>query len=744
METNLANLSLFDDEDDEFVFENNNHKEANFDPTLCLVGKFISERSVNFNITKHRLTAIWRPVKGMSVKDIGDQRFLFQFYHKLDLQRILDGGPWSFDNLMLMLAQLYPSVVPMTIPMHSLLFWVQIFNLPIGCLNENVGRQLGNFIGSFVEYDPKNSSSVWRSFMRIRVNVDIRVPLKRFKKVKLQGGEWSVVEFKSERLGSFCFICGMLTHTERFCEKRFSWPDGEPPKEWGPNLRGVTRKSTENSGDKWLIEVDDNMKEIRPPKGPPANQCFQFSSGKNDEPGSSSGRSSKFRRSLHGIVVREGSGNSNLQLHTVTKNFLGIETNQQEIRGQNLLPMAVTNNYINNPDDENFEIMEERKRKRVITNEETNIQNPLSNALAPTTSNSPSSELSKCHKEMEYLRNFEDSISVERYKNTRARDPNDFFIRTPQVEGLEDISVNELFIPDTYEWDLNVIEELFDRRDTYQILQIPLCETDEEDQKIWSFSKTGVYTVKTGYRSNEFMCRLGMIVWNIWKQRNGKLWKNTQLNAKLTVKNAWAYLDVWTAAQQARVYQLSSIRGGCKGWHLPPAGTVKCNIDAAFFKEQNSYGIGMVIFELDVKGVVDAIRNHENARTEFGRQIRASQLRLVSEPKFSVQYVCRQVNIVAHVLARASYSYASPTTWVEPPSVVHTILQAAGQQSVAPCQDLEARRPLPGRKLKPPLTASPGYGRHASIGPGAVRCASFLVVVHWREVGGGLRCKLPI
>ncbi|KAK6153439.1 hypothetical protein DH2020_013078 [Rehmannia glutinosa] len=141
---------------------------------------------------------------------------------KLIVHRLNDGangGPWSFDNLMLMLTQLYPGVVPVTIPIHSLPFGVQIFNLPIGCLNENVGKQLGDCIGSFVEYDPKKSSLVWRSFMRIRVNVDICVPLKRCKKVKLQGGEWSVVEFKYERLGSFCFIVASLTHTERFVRR---------------------------------------------------------------------------------------------------------------------------------------------------------------------------------------------------------------------------------------------------------------------------------------------------------------------------------------------------------------------------------------------------------------------------------------------------------------------------------------------------------------------------------------------
>lgn len=60
--------------------------------------------------------------------------------------------------------------------------WVQVHDLPIGFMSKVVGNHLGNFIGEFLEYDEKNNTGVWRAFMRIRVKIGVRVPLKKEKK----------------------------------------------------------------------------------------------------------------------------------------------------------------------------------------------------------------------------------------------------------------------------------------------------------------------------------------------------------------------------------------------------------------------------------------------------------------------------------------------------------------------------------------------------------------------------------
>lgn len=76
-----------------------------------------------------------------------------------------------------------------------------------------------------------NNLAVWQSYMRINVTVDDWKSLKRFKRIRKQGGAWSVVNFKYEKL-HFFFVFGLLGHTNRFCEKRFDAPDGDISKDW--------------------------------------------------------------------------------------------------------------------------------------------------------------------------------------------------------------------------------------------------------------------------------------------------------------------------------------------------------------------------------------------------------------------------------------------------------------------------------------------------------------------------------
>ena len=48
-------------------------------------------------------------------------------------------------------------------------------------------KDVGNFIGIFVESDMKNLDGNWRAYMCIRVSIDIHKPWKRKMKIKSRG-----------------------------------------------------------------------------------------------------------------------------------------------------------------------------------------------------------------------------------------------------------------------------------------------------------------------------------------------------------------------------------------------------------------------------------------------------------------------------------------------------------------------------------------------------------------------------
>ena len=54
----------------------------------CLVGKFFTEKPINFTYMKNTMAGLWCPIRGMCIKDVDHNLFLFQFYHHLDVRKI--------------------------------------------------------------------------------------------------------------------------------------------------------------------------------------------------------------------------------------------------------------------------------------------------------------------------------------------------------------------------------------------------------------------------------------------------------------------------------------------------------------------------------------------------------------------------------------------------------------------------------------------------------------------------------
>ncbi|GAU19381.1 hypothetical protein TSUD_76250 [Trifolium subterraneum] len=259
-EINFENLNL--DEEEELNFVVGEDTEEQHDLNLCLVGRFVHDRPIRFNSMKACLADVWRPVKGMTVKEATQGLYLFKFFHPLDVEEVLKGGPWNFDNFTLIIDRLKIGVALQDIPLFHVNFWVQIHDVPIGMMLETVGRGLANYIGEFVEYDKNNNTSFWRKYMRVKVRVDVRSPLKIEKKIKLNGGKGGVVKFKYEKLGLFCFVCGRLGHAENKCEDKYAMERDDGQRSWSNEIKAEVRRPGGKVGSRWLHEEGRNMADV--------------------------------------------------------------------------------------------------------------------------------------------------------------------------------------------------------------------------------------------------------------------------------------------------------------------------------------------------------------------------------------------------------------------------------------------------------------------------------------------------
>lgn len=62
---------------------------------------------------------------------------------------------------------------------------------------------------------------------------------------------------KYERLGDFCFLCGLVSHTERFCMKSQVTNAGEHVREWGGWLHALQQRVEGQEKSKWLRDEGD-------------------------------------------------------------------------------------------------------------------------------------------------------------------------------------------------------------------------------------------------------------------------------------------------------------------------------------------------------------------------------------------------------------------------------------------------------------------------------------------------------
>ncbi|CAJ2667227.1 unnamed protein product [Trifolium pratense] len=257
---NFANLNI--DEEETLNFDLEENSDEQYDVNLCLVGRFIHDRPIKFNSMKVRLADVWRPVKSMVVKEATQGLYLFQFFHPLDVEGVIKGGPWLFDNFTLVIERLKVGVALHDIPLYHVNFWVQIHNVHVGMMIEKVGKGLANYIGEFVEYDKNNNTSFWRQYMRVKVRVDVRRPLKIEKKISLNSSVGGVVKFKYERLGLFCFVCGVIGHSENKCEVKYAMERDDGRRGWSNAIRAEVRRSGGRVESRWLRDEGSSRGDV--------------------------------------------------------------------------------------------------------------------------------------------------------------------------------------------------------------------------------------------------------------------------------------------------------------------------------------------------------------------------------------------------------------------------------------------------------------------------------------------------
>uniref|UniRef100_A0A803NUR8 DUF4283 domain-containing protein n=1 Tax=Cannabis sativa TaxID=3483 RepID=A0A803NUR8_CANSA len=141
-----ADMCLDEEEDTEAIFdeEDGDETEPDLDDRWCLIGRLLTGKVSDFLVFQNIMADLWKPGKGMYVKILEQNRFLFQFYHEIDIRRVINGSPWTYDRKQLIIERLKPGGNPKNVMLNTLDLWVQIHDLQSGFRTEKAILEAGH------------------------------------------------------------------------------------------------------------------------------------------------------------------------------------------------------------------------------------------------------------------------------------------------------------------------------------------------------------------------------------------------------------------------------------------------------------------------------------------------------------------------------------------------------------------------------------------------------------------------
>lgn len=191
------------------------------DPELAknvwAVGKLLTRETFTTRVFKSVLQRLWGESHYVDIREVSQNLFLFKFASPKERNFAVRGGPWIFDRHIVVLENFCANDIPSQVPLLRAPFWVQVEGLGVWMRKDKVAASLGQAFGGLIAWDKSDASRYGDQF-RIRVWVKVNEPLPRGQMMMTEGGKPFEVLFRYEKMGCFCFRCGLMDHDIRTCD----------------------------------------------------------------------------------------------------------------------------------------------------------------------------------------------------------------------------------------------------------------------------------------------------------------------------------------------------------------------------------------------------------------------------------------------------------------------------------------------------------------------------------------------
>nr|POE66594.1 hypothetical protein CFP56_32803 [Quercus suber] len=134
-----------------------------------LAGKFLTKRVLNVEAITRTFKPLWKHTGELKIRDVWKNILLFEFEDNLDLERVLEFEPWSYDKSLVIFQKAFDAESAPTLDFSHTTFWLQIHNVPKRLLTQETGKAVGKTLGTVVQVADSKDDGAGDEFQKAKI-----------------------------------------------------------------------------------------------------------------------------------------------------------------------------------------------------------------------------------------------------------------------------------------------------------------------------------------------------------------------------------------------------------------------------------------------------------------------------------------------------------------------------------------------------------------------------------------------
>ena len=163
----LQSINLTEEEGEVIKVQSDNRAKIMEECSLSFMGHFHTAKLLNIWVAKNLLQSMWKHDQDLKIMDVGEGLLQFKFSIENQLNWVLNNGPWSFDNHLLLLRRWEKGMIAFKVDFKFVPIWVQVWGLPFDLINEDARKDIGGSSGRVLDMDCKAIVADQARFLRI-------------------------------------------------------------------------------------------------------------------------------------------------------------------------------------------------------------------------------------------------------------------------------------------------------------------------------------------------------------------------------------------------------------------------------------------------------------------------------------------------------------------------------------------------------------------------------------------------